>query len=490
LKEVRPQDGYQMIALSSPADILIGGGAAGVGKTFSLLLEPLRHIHRKGFGGVIFRRTSPQIRAEGGLWDASNKLYGLINNSIPRETFLEWKFGNTSKLKFSHLQYEKDKFDWQGSEIAFMGFDELTHFTKSTFFYMLSRNRSTCGIQPYVRATCNPDPDSWVADLISWWIGEDGYPIPERQGVLRYFMQGNDNYIWGDTKEEVIEKGWHLIEDLVNKSGISADKFVKSLTFVGGSIFDNRALLDVDPGYLANLNAQDEETKSQLLAGNWKVKISDKDIYDYNDFKNIFTNEALLDESARKYITADIALKGSDKMVVLVWQGFTVIDIHISSKNNGKEAVDFINSMKHKHKVGNANIIFDNDGVGGGISGQIEGAKEFHNGARPLKSSRGKSIDNYANLKTQCFYLSGDNISECYILKSVADQMYSSKETVRQRFMNERKAIKRSHEDDDGKLRIIPKKEMKVYLNGESPDLMDAFMMRQYFTLAKKFFVV
>lgn len=490
MKEVRPQDGYQMIALSSPADILIGGGAAGVGKTFSLLLEPLRHIHRKGFGGVIFRRTSPQIRAEGGLWDASNKLYGLINNSIPRETFLEWKFGNTSKLKFSHLQYEKDKFDWQGSEIAFMGFDELTHFTKSTFFYMLSRNRSTCGIQPYVRATCNPDPDSWVADLISWWIGEDGYPIPERQGVLRYFMQGNDNYIWGDTKEEVIEKGWHLIEDLVNKSGISADKFVKSLTFVGGSIFDNRALLDVDPGYLANLNAQDEETKSQLLAGNWKVKISDKDIYDYNDFKNIFTNEALLDESARKYITADIALKGSDKMVVLVWQGFTVIDIHISSKNNGKEAVDFINSMKHKHKVGNANIIFDNDGVGGGISGQIEGAKEFHNGARPLKSSRGKSIDNYANLKTQCFYLSGDNISECYILKSVADQMYSSKETVRQRFMNERKAIKRSHEDDDGKLRIIPKKEMKVYLNGESPDLMDAFMMRQYFTLAKKFFVV
>jgi len=479
-----------MIALSSPADILIGGGAAGVGKTFSLLLEPLRHIHRKGFGGVIFRRTSPQIRAEGGLWDASNKLYGLINNSIPRETFLEWKFGNTSKLKFSHLQYEKDKFDWQGSEIAFMGFDELTHFTKSTFFYMLSRNRSTCGIQPYVRATCNPDPDSWVADLISWWIGEDGYPIPERQGVLRYFMQGNDNYIWGDTKEEVIEKGWHLIEDLVNKSGIPADKFVKSLTFVGGSIFDNRALLDVDPGYLANLNAQDEETKSQLLAGNWKVKISDKDIYDYNDFKNIFTNEALLDESARKYITADIALKGSDKMVVLVWHGFTVIDIHISSKNNGKEAVDFINSMKHKHKVGNANIIFDNDGVGGGISGQIEGAKEFHNGARPLKSSRGKSIDNYANLKTQCFYLSGDNISECYILKSVADQMYSSKETVRQRFMNERKAIKRSHEDDDGKLRIIPKKEMKVYLNGESPDLMDAFMMRQYFTLAKKFFVV
>jgi len=176
MKEISPQEGYQMIALSSPADILIGGGAAGVGKTFSLLLESIRNIDVKGFGGVIFRRTSPQIRAEGGLWDSSSKLYGLLNDAQPRETFLEWKFGQNSKIKFSHLQYEKDKFDWQGSEIAFIGFDELTHFTKSTFFYMLSRNRSTCGVKPYVRATCNPDPDSWVAELIEWWIGDDGFP--------------------------------------------------------------------------------------------------------------------------------------------------------------------------------------------------------------------------------------------------------------------------------------------------------------------------
>jgi len=483
MKEISPQEGYQMLALSSSADILIGGGAAGVGKTFSLLLESIRNVGVKGFGGVIFRRTSPQIRSEGGLWDASSKLFGLLNNAQPRETFLEWRFGNDSKLKFSHLQYEKDKYDWMGSEIAFIGFDELTHFTKSTFFYMLSRNRSTCGVKPYIRATCNPDPDSWVAELIDWWIGEDGFPIPERQGVIRYFMQGKDSYIWGDTKKEVIDKGWHLIKDLVEQSGKDPEIFVKSLTFVGGSIFDNKALLDVDPGYLANLNAQDEETKAQLLRGNWKIKVSEKDIYDYYSFKDIFTNEAFHDKEAEKYISADIALMGSDKIIVLVWQGKTIIDIHISDKNNGKEAVDFINEMKAKHRVRNSHIVYDNDGVGGGMSGHIQGAKEFHNG------SKARNEENYINLKTQCYYKSGENIGNYYILDSVANSMYDHKTTVKQRLLMERKAVKRDNVDNDGKLKIIPKSQMKVYLNGESPDLLDAFMMREYFGFRKKFYV-
>ena len=62
-KTIRPQKGYQRKTLSSNADIAIGGGAAGVGKTFTLLLEPLRHKDVKGFGGVIFRRTTPQINS-------------------------------------------------------------------------------------------------------------------------------------------------------------------------------------------------------------------------------------------------------------------------------------------------------------------------------------------------------------------------------------------------------------------------------------------
>ncbi len=66
------------------------------------------------------------------------------------------------------MEHEKNCYDWQGTEIAYLGFDELTHFTEKQFYYLLSRNRSVSGVKPYVRATCNPDADSWVAKLIDW----------------------------------------------------------------------------------------------------------------------------------------------------------------------------------------------------------------------------------------------------------------------------------------------------------------------------------
>jgi len=91
--------------------------------------------------------------------------------------------------------------------VPFIGFDELTHFTKKQFFYLLSRNRSTCGVRPYIRATCNPDPDSWVKELIEWRVDpETGYIIKERDGVIRYFTVDNSNIVRGDTREEVVKK--------------------------------------------------------------------------------------------------------------------------------------------------------------------------------------------------------------------------------------------------------------------------------------------
>src|SRR5262249_1558747 len=157
--------GPQTAFLRTSADIAIYGGAAGGGKTWALLLEPLRHINNPEFGGVTFRRTSPQIRNQGGLWDESAKLYPLLK-ADPRQTYLEWGFPSGAKLRFAHLQYETDVADWQGAQIPFIGWDQLEHFTEQQFFYMFSRNRSTCGVRPYQRATVNPDADSWVAKLI------------------------------------------------------------------------------------------------------------------------------------------------------------------------------------------------------------------------------------------------------------------------------------------------------------------------------------
>lgn len=488
---VRPQEGYQMNFASTSADIAIGGAAAGVGKTYSLLLEPVRYKDIKGFGTVVFRRTSPQIKAEGGLWDTSLNVFNSIAN--PKESSLEWDFGN-SKLKFSHLEYEKNVYDWQGSQIPLIEFDELTHFTKKMFFYLLTRNRSVCGVKPYVRATCNPDPESWVADFISWWIDQEtGFPIPERDGVLRYFMVDGDNYIWGDTKQEVIEKAQHILDPIIKASGINPEEFIKSVTFIAGSIYDNKELLNVDPSYLGNLLAQDTEIQASLLYGNWKVVISEQDIYEYNSFRGMFDNVYEVNNE-ETFITADIALKGSDKFIVGGWKGDELVRIKIMDKSDGKEVITAIEDMAKDLKVPNMNIAFDADGVGGFVDGFLPGSIAFNNGATALpnpdidetaKPEDKKKAENYFNVKTQCYYRSGDKVrkGEYKISEDVANTMYDDKMTVKQRFMSERKAIKRDKADMDGKLRIISKADMKIKLNGQSPDLMDMFMMKEIFRL-------
>ena len=256
--KIGPQPGPQTAFLTTEADIAIYGGAAGGGKTFALLLEPLRHIENPLFGGVVFRRNSVQVRNEGGLWDESQRLYPLLNG-YPREAFLEWSFPEGPTIKFAHLEYDKSVLDWQGSQIAYIAFDELTHFTEKQFFYMLSRNRSMSGVPGYVRATCNPDADSWVRNFIDWWIGKDGYPIPERSGKLRWFIKKDDSIHWANTREELLER-------------FGKDELPKSVTFIAANVHDNQILLKKDPSYLANLKALSRVDRLRLEGGNWNVR--------------------------------------------------------------------------------------------------------------------------------------------------------------------------------------------------------------------------
>jgi len=263
VRQIRPQPGPQLQFLSSAADIAVYGGAAGGGKTWALLMEPLRHIENPGFGAVFFRRTTVQVRNEGGLWDESYKLYAEIGG-VPRKSALAWRFPSGASVSFRHLEYDKSVYGWQGAQIPLICFDELTHFSERQFWYLVSRNRSTCGVRPYVRATCNPDADSWVASFIAWWIDPaTGLPIPERAGVLRWFVRIGDALVWADRREDLAD---HL--DPMGRSPIPP----KSLTFVPAKLTDNAALMAADPGYLANLMAQPTVERERLLLGNWKVR--------------------------------------------------------------------------------------------------------------------------------------------------------------------------------------------------------------------------
>jgi len=103
---------------------------------------------------------------------------------------------------------------------------------------MVSRNRSTCGVKPYIRATCNPDADSWVADFLAWWIDpESGLPIAERAGVLRHYIRVAETIMWADRPEE-------LMQDLPRPDdlppGIDPPRPI-SVTFIPARVFDNPA---------------------------------------------------------------------------------------------------------------------------------------------------------------------------------------------------------------------------------------------------------
>lgn len=268
VRNIRPQAGPQERFLSTPADIAIYGGAAGGGKTWALLLEPLRHIHRPDFGAMFFRRSTVQIRNQGGLWDESVKLYEQVG-AHPRQHVLEWKFPSGATIGFAGIEYDKDVSKWQGSQIALLCFDELTHFTEYQFWYLLSRNRSMSGVRPYVRATCNPDPDSWVASFISWWIDPNtGYAIPERSGVIRYMVRVGSAIMWGDTPEELA----HFT--MKNEDGIEIPIPPKSVTFIPSMLTDNKALMAANPDYMANLKALSTVEQERLLGGNWKIRTS------------------------------------------------------------------------------------------------------------------------------------------------------------------------------------------------------------------------
>lgn len=259
---LRPQRGPQEQFLSTNADIAIYGGAAGGGKTYALLLEPLRHMNVDGYSATIFRKNATQINIDGGLLDESMGIYGFLKSAVYKASPKpHWVFNGKAKVSFMHVDGDRDLPKWQGSQICFLGFDELTHFTSNQFFYMLSRNRSTCGVKPYVRATCNPDVDSWVADFIEWWIDPDsGYPIPERSGMLRYFCRVEGEIKWADSAEELAEK--YKIDP----------GLCKSVTFIASSVYDNKILLENDPSYLANLHGLSLVERERLLNGNWKIR--------------------------------------------------------------------------------------------------------------------------------------------------------------------------------------------------------------------------
>lgn len=275
---IGPQPGPQTKFLEAWADIVIFGGARGGGKSFALLMDAMRYcIDRpdgkggiqkavKGYNALILRSSYKQILSSGGLLSASQKIYPYLGAEFGLNA-MRWKFPAAgSTVDFGHLDHEGDKNKYLGLELPYIGFDEVNMFSESQFWFMLSSNRSTLGVPSRVRATCNPDSSSWVARFIEWWIDQDtGFPIPERDGKVRYFVRLDGEMYWDNSPAEL----WNQVKDQFG--GERANFMPKSATFIKSLLEDNPILNESDPSYRATLMQMPSIDRQRFLEGNWLV---------------------------------------------------------------------------------------------------------------------------------------------------------------------------------------------------------------------------
>ena len=222
-----PNEGPQTDFLAAGEKDVLYGGAAGGGKSFAMLVDPLRYCHKKAHRALILRRSMPELRE---LIDKSRELYPqAFPGSKFREVEKIWNFPSGAKIEFGFLERDADVYRYQGQSYSWIGFDEITHLpTEFSWNYLASRLRTTdSDIETYLRCTANP------GGVGSHWVKKryiDAAPINTS-------FKGND----GLTRK-----------------------------FIPAKLIDNPYLAK-DGAYEVMLKSLPPTQRKQLLEGNWDV---------------------------------------------------------------------------------------------------------------------------------------------------------------------------------------------------------------------------
>lgn len=269
---IAPQPGPQLQFLACTADIAGYGGHAGGGKTYALLLDPLHYVDNPRFHAVIFRRRSVDVTNAGGMWDESHRIYAALGAKPRTNPVHEWTFPSGAKISFRHCHTDEDVYQYKGAQIAELCIDQAEEFTEFQFWYLMSRNRTTCGIKPIARLTMNPDPDSYCKKLFGPWVDDENplYKVPDGRVLWLVHDSANEGaeYKWFTYREDAVE----YARQHFRVSASQAANIPKGVTYFSASVFDNRILLERNPEYLANLYALPEVERARLLHGDWKAR--------------------------------------------------------------------------------------------------------------------------------------------------------------------------------------------------------------------------
>ena len=242
----QPNEGPQTDFLAAPEREVLYGGAAGGGKSYALLVDPLRYVSNPNFNGLLLRRRSDELREL--VWK-SQELYPKVFKSARwSERKSQWTFPSGARLWFTYLDREDDVLRYQGQAFTWIGFDELTqHPTPFAWDYMRSRLRTTDPNLPLcMRATTNPGGPGhgWVKQMFI-------DPAPSNKPFVPVDLE---------TKEE--------LRFPPNHSRAGEPLFYRR--FIPATLKDNPYLFE-DGMYEANLLSMPEQQRRQLLEGDWTI---------------------------------------------------------------------------------------------------------------------------------------------------------------------------------------------------------------------------
>lgn len=491
IKIIRPQQGFQINFTKSNVDFLVAGAAMGVGKSFAALLMAAEHVSDPNFRMVYLRRNISDVKAGGAGADEALKIYGDIASmkmsDSPRLTFPSGAF-----IDFTHMSDQTpDKVleRIRGWAYSCVYVDEGTGFEWSTIKLIFSRNRSAGKWSGKVRITCNPKKSHWLRKWLDWYIDPiTGYPIPERDGIVRYFyIKGEkiEDVVFGDTPEEVYNQCRYQIDPIVKKMNGGGHNYtyknlIKSTTFYSGKLSDNQELLKMNPNYMGSVAAMGERQAAANLMGCWNVDPEEEsDIpISYERAESVFNNDPRKNND--KWITADLADTGDDNTVILVWNGLNIIDYKILCTSTPRLNAEILMQMAERHGIPNNHIIYDAIRAAY-INDYIDGSIGFKSYNRPM----GMYWRMHYNLKDECYGRLVEIIKRGMMSfeDSIAEAVYPHKRmsnpiSIKVEFIEECSVV-RWKSLPSGKKTLFNKKEMNQMLGkNRSMDLLDPIAMR------------
>lgn len=410
---IEPQPA-QMAFLSSPADIAIFGGAAGGGKTWSLLADGCRLANVEGASAVLFKKQSNQITGAGNIWEAATEFYSKLDATFKLSPAPKVTFENGSTITFGHLSEEVTKLSYQGAELSRIYWEELVQengFTETQFLYLMTRLRTKAKIRPVMRGTCNPlgrphwFRDNWL--LPAGFIHPEGhpragFPVAEMRGVLMYFLRIEGITHWAKTAEELLEKFPH-----------KKRKHIMSFTFINSTLADNKY---VDEDYEAKLDNQSPAEREALLSGNWFVDDKPGDLFDKskvtivdsvphastdlvavcrgNDLAATEVNPSDPSHDPDYSASVSIGRLADGRIIILDCYDvrYNSADVITKMVATGKADMDYVNSLYHvqETRVPEYKFSIPQDPGSAGVT-----AKDVH-----LKALHGEGIPAFASLES------------------------------------------------------------------------------------------